>query len=337
MNSSNESRGGEVVVYEAPDGEVRVDVRLERETVWLTQQQLADLFGRERSVITKHVRNVFREGELESESVCAKFAHTAADGKTYQVDHYNLDVVISVGYRVKSLRGTQFRIWATRTLRDHLLRGYTLNERRLREKGLAEIEQAMSLLARTLIAHALVTDEGRAVLEVVQRYTRAWRWLLQYDESRLPEAPLRPVALKAGLTLAEARAVITRLRDHLAAWGETGSLFGQERGEALAGILGAIEQTFGGQPLYSSVQARAAHLLYFVIKDHPFGDGNKRIGTLLFLDYLRRNGLLLRADGSPVLADNAMVALALLVAESAPAQKDLMIRLILNLIGDDAP
>jgi prophage maintenance system killer protein len=333
MNSSNESRGGEVVVYEAPDGQVRFEVRLERETVWLSQQQMADLFGRERSVITKHVRNVFREGELESESVCAKFAHTAADGKTYHVDHYNLDVVISVGYRVKSLRGTQFRIWATRTLRDHLLRGYTLNERRLREKGLAEIEQAMSLLSRTLIAHALVTDEGRAVLEVVQHYTRTWRWLLQYDESRLPEAPLRPVALKAGLTLAEARAVITRLRDHLAARGETGSLFGQERGEALAGILGAIEQTFGGQPLYPSVQARAAHLLYFGIKDHPFGDGNKRIGTLLFLDYLRRNGLLLRADGSPVLADNAMVALALLVAESAPAQKDLMIRLILNLIG----
>jgi prophage maintenance system killer protein len=337
MSSSNESRGGEVVVYEAPDGEVRVEVRLERETVWLSLNQMVELFGRERSVITKHVRNVFREGELESEAVCAKFAHTASDGKTYQVDHYNLDVVISVGYRVKSSRGTQFRIWATRTLRDHLLRGYTLNERRLREKGLAEIEQAVSLLARTLIAHALVTDEGRAVLEVVQRYTRTWRWLLQYDESRLPEAPLQPVALKAGLTLAEARAVITRLRDHLAARGETGSLFGQERGEALAGILGAIEQTFGGQPLYPSVQARAAHLLYFVIKDHPFGDGNKRIGTLLFLDFLRRNGLLLRADGSPVLADNAMVALALLVAESAPAQKDLMIRLILNLIGDESP
>ena len=301
MNSSNESRGGEVVVYEAPDGQVRFEVRLERE------------------------------------AVVAKNATTAADGKAYQVEYFNLDAILSVGYRVNSKRGTQFRIWATRTLRDHLLRGYTLNERRLREKGLAEIEQAMSLLSRTLIAHALVTDEGRAVLEVVQRYTRTWRWLLQYDESRLPEAPLRAVALKAGLTLAEARAVITRLRDHLAAWGETGSLFGQERGEALAGILGAIEQTFGGQPLYPSVQALAAHLLYFVIKDHPFGDGNKRIGTLLFLDYLRRNGLLLRADGSPVLADNAMVALALLVAESAPAQKDLMIRLILNLIGDETP
>jgi prophage maintenance system killer protein len=337
MNSSNESRGGEVVVYEAPDGQVRFEVRLERETVWLSLNQMAELFGRDKSVISRHLRNVFESEELEREAVVAKNATTAADGKAYQVEYFNLDAILSVGYRVNSKRGTQFRIWATRTLRDHLLRGYTLNERRLREKGLAEIEQAVSLLSRTLIAHALVTDEGRAVLEVVQRYTRTWRWLLQYDESRLPEAPLRPAALKAGFTLAEARAVITRLRDHLAARGETGSLFGQERGEALAGILGAIEQTFGGQPLYPSVQSRAAHLLYFVIKDHPFGDGNKRIGTLLFLDYLRRNGLLLRADRSPVLADNAMVALALLVAESAPAQKDLMIRLILNLIGDEAP
>jgi prophage maintenance system killer protein len=337
MSSSNESCGGEIVVYEAPDGQVRVEVRLERETVWLSLNQMAELFGRDKSVISRHLRNVFESEELEREAVVAKNATTAADGKTYQVEYFNLDAILSVGYRVNSKRGTQFRIWATRTLRDHLLRGYTLNERRMREKGLAEIEQAVSLLSRTLIAHALVTDEGRAVLEVVQRYTRTWRWLLQYDESRLPEAPLRPVALKTGFTLAEARAVITRLRDHLAARGETGSLFGQERGEALAGILGAIEQTFGGQPLYPSVQSRAAHLLYFVIKDHPFGDGNKRIGTLLFLDYLRRNGLLLCADGSPVLADNAMVALALLVAESVPAHKDLMIRLILNLIGDEAP
>ena len=153
--------GGEVVLYEAPDGQIRLDVRLEQDTVWLTQAQMAELFGRERSVITKHVGSVFRERELEAKSVCANFAHTAEDGKTYQVDHYNLDVVISVGYRVKSKRGTQFRIWATRTLKDHLLRGYTLNEKRLREKGLGEIEQAVGLLARTLTQHALVTDEGR--------------------------------------------------------------------------------------------------------------------------------------------------------------------------------
>ncbi|MBM4118677.1 Fic/DOC family protein [bacterium] len=324
--------GGEVVVYQAPDGQVRVDVRLERETVWLTQQQMADLFGRERSVITKHVRNVFKEGELDEDSN-VHFLHIAGSDKP--VGLYSLDAIISVGYRIKSLRGTQFRIWATNTLREHLLRGYTLHERRLRERGLGEIEQAVGLLARTLTAHALVTDEGRAVLDVVQRYTRSWRLLLEYDEGRLAEAPARAVAPTAALSLDDARAAAASLRSDLARRGEAGSLFGQERGDGLAGILGAIEQTFGGEPLYPSAQVRAGHVLYFVIKDHPFSDGNKRIGTLLFLEYLRRNGLLLRPDGSPRLADNAMVALALLIAESDPAQKELMIRLVLNLLGDD--
>ncbi len=329
-----ESRG-EVTVYEAPDGTIRVEVRLERETVWLTQGQMAELFGRERSVITKHIGNVFREGELEPGAVRAKFAHTAEDGKAYQVDYFNLDAILSVGYRVNSKRGTQFRIWATQTLREHLLRGYTLNERRLRERGLGEIEQAVDLLARTLTTHALVTDEGQAVLEVVQQYTRAWRLLLEYDEERLAEAPDRPVAPTATLSLKDARAAVASLRGNLGGCAEAGALFGQERGDSLAGIVGAIEQTFGGQPLYPSAQARAAHLLYFVIKDHPFSDGNKRIGTLLFLEYLRRNGLLTRADGSPRLADNAMVALALLIAESDAAQKDLRLRLVLNLLGDE--
>jgi prophage maintenance system killer protein len=334
MTQSSINSGGEVVLYEAPDGQIRLDVRLEQDTVWLTQAQMAELFGRERSVITKHVGTVFRERELEAKSVCAIFAHTAEDGKTYQVDHYNLDVVISVGYRVKSKRGTQFRIWATRTLKDHLLRGYTLNEKRLRERGLGEIEQAVGLLARTLTQNALVTDEGRAVLEVVQQYTRAWKLLLEYDEGRLAETPIRPVKQVTGLSLDDARTVIVSLRASLADRGDASDLFGAERGDQLDGILGAIEQTFGGQPLYPTVQARAAHLLYFVIKDHPFSDGNKRVGTLLFLEYLRRNGMLTLTDGRPRLADNAMVALALLVAESEPAQKELMIRLILNLLED---
>jgi hypothetical protein len=259
-----ERSGGEVILYEAPDGEVRVDVRLERETVWLTQAQMTELFGRERSVITKHIRNIFKEGELEPASVRAKFAHTAEDGKTYHVDHFNLDAILSVGYRVNSKRGTQFRIWATRTLREHLLHGYTLNERRLRERGLGEIEQAVGLLARTLTTHALVTDEGRAVLDVVQRYTRAWRLLLEFDEGRLAQVPGQPVAPTAALPLDGALAATARLREDLAARGEAGTFFGQQRGDGLAGILGAIEQTFDGAPLYPSAQARAAHLLYFV-------------------------------------------------------------------------
>ena len=340
MSSPSALPGGEVVVYEAPGGDVRVEVRLERETVWLTLTQMAELFGRDKSVISRHLRNVFRSGELEREATVAKNATVQREGDrevTRDIESFNLDAIISAGYRVNSKRGTQFRIWATHTLREHLVRGYTLNERRLRERerGLAEIEQAVGLLARTLTSRELVSDEGRAVLEVVQQYTRAWRLLLEYDEERLAEAPARPVAPGEPLTLDDVQAAAATLREDLASRGQAGSLFGQERGDALAGILGAIEQTFGGEPLYPSAQVRAAHILYFVIKDHPFSDGNKRIGTLLFLEYLRRNGLLLRADGSPRLADNAMVALALLIAESEAGHKDLMIRLVLNLLGDE--
>lgn len=337
-NSSNAIPGGEVVVYQAPDGQVRVEVRLERETVWLSLNQLAELFGRDKSVISRHLRNVFESGELERAATVAKNATVQTEGGrgvVREIEFFNLDAILSVGYRVNSKRGTQFRIWATTTLRDHLLRGYTLNERRLRERGLSEIEQAVGLLARTLTTHALVTDEGRAVLDVVQRYTRSWRLLLEYDEERLAEVPGSAVVPTAALSLDDARAAAASLRDDLVGRGQAGALFGQERGDGLAGILGAIEQTFGGEPLYPSAQMRAAHILYFVIKDHPFGDGNKRIGTLLFLECLRRNALLLRADGIPRLADNAMVALALLIAESDPAQKDLMIRLVLNLLEDD--
>jgi prophage maintenance system killer protein len=304
-------------------------VRLEDETVWLTHQQMGQLFGRERSVVSKHVRSVFREGELEEKSN-VHFLHIAGSDKP--VGFYNLDVIIAVGYRVNSKRGTQFRIWATQTLREHLVRGFTLHERRLRERGLTEVEQAVSLLARTLTSNAMVTEEGRAVLDVVKHYGRAWRWLLEYDEGRLAEAPPRPQTPRTRLTLTEARVAVSRLREELTARGEAGSLFGQERGSALAAALGAIEQTFDGRALYPSAQARAANLLYFVIKDHPYGDGNKRIGALLFLEYLRRNELLTRSDGHPRLDDTAVVALALLIAESAPTQKEIMTRLVMTLL-----
>lgn len=321
--------GGEIVLYQPPGGKIQLDVRLERDTVWLTQAQMVDLFGRDQSVVSRHVRNVFAEGELPEESNMQKM-HIARSDKSVVL--YSLDAIISVGYRVKSKQGTQFRIWATQTLRDHLLRGYTLNEKRLRERGLNEVEQAIELLSNTLRNQALVTEQGRAVLDVVQRYTRAWRLLLEYDEDRLSSTPTNPISQSSGLSLKEARTAIQELRTSLVSRNESSDLLGRERGDQLEGILGAIEQTFDGEPLYPTAQARAAHLLYFVIKDHPFSDGNKRIGTLLFLEYLRRNQLLLRADGEPQLADNAMVALALLVAESDPRQKELMIRLVLNLL-----
>jgi len=325
----------QVILFQAADGQVTLDVRLEADTVWLSQAQMAELFGRERSVITRHVGNVFREGELPEKSN-VHFLHIA--GADRPVGFYNLDVIISVGYRVKSPRGTQFRIWATQVLRQHLIEGYTLHQRRLQERGLGDLQDALALMARTLSSRGLVSDEGQAVLEVVQRYSRAWRWLLAYDEDRLAPATAEPDGVPEALGLAEAQLAIDTLRRDLARCGEATPLFGQENRQALAGILGAIEQTFDGQPLYPTAQLRAAHLLYFVIKDHPFADGNKRIGTLLFLEFLRRNQLLLLPDGQPRIADNGMAALALLIAESAPQQKDLIIRLVMALLEDqDSP
>ncbi|MHB1391124.1 MAG: RhuM family protein [Thermoleophilia bacterium] len=331
MGSEKNNIENEIILYQSPDGEVQLDVHMEKETVWLTQAQMVELFGRDQSVISRHVRNVFKEGELHEKSNMQKM-HIAPSDKPTTL--YSLDAIISVGYRVKSLRGTQFRIWATRTLRDHLLRGYTLHEKRLRERGLGEIEQAMALLSRTLTRNELVSGEGLAAIEIVEQYTRAWKLLLQYDEDRLSDAPERPMKPSFDLSLAEANAAIIDLRAALSSRGEATDIFGQERADHLGAILGAVKQTFDGEPLYPTVQARAANLLYLVIKDHPFVDGNKRIGALLFLEYLRRNGLLFREDGSPRLANNAVVALALLVAESDSGQKDLMVRLILNLTAD---
>jgi prophage maintenance system killer protein/prophage antirepressor-like protein len=317
---------GEIILYQSEDGTSALDVHLKDETVWLTLNQMAELFGRDKSVISRHLLSVFRAGELVRNSVVAKNATTAADGKTYLVEYFNFDAIISVGYRVNSKRGTQFRIWATQVLKEHLVQGYTFNQRRLAEKGVAELKQAMALLATTLESHELVSDEGRAVLEVVSRFAGTWRLLLEYDEDRL-SVPTARHGAGPGLRLDEVRRAIAALKKELAARDEATDLFGQERAHGLAGILGAIEQSFAGQDLYPSVEEKAAHLLYFVIKDHPFSDGNKRIGSFLFILYLRQNGL-------AGFDNRALVALALLTATSEPGHKELLVRLIVNLIGD---
>ena len=332
---SQDSGRGEVVVYEAPDGAVRFDVRLEHETVWLTQRQMAELFGRDRSVVAKHVANVFAEAELDPAATCAHFARVRSEGRRTverRVDHYSLDVVISVGYRVKSRRGTQFRIWAGSVLREHLLRGFTLNERRLSRAGVDDLQQAVDLLARTLSTHGLVSDEGRALLDLVRDFSRSWSLLHEFDEGRLGPAPARPVAPRPLPDIGEVRGSIARLGDSLRARGEAGPLFGREAGDGLARILGALEQTAAGRRLYPSAQLRSAQLLYFLVKDHPFVDGNKRIGAFLFLDQLRRHGLLYAGDGRARLQDTALVALTLLLAESAPVQRELMVRLSLRML-----
>ena len=325
---------GEVVLYKTEDGKAALDVRLDGDTVWLSQKQMSELFDKNVRTVSEHLRNIFREGELKKSSVIRNFRITASDGKTYDTQLHNLDVIISVGYRVKSKRGTQFRIWATQTLKDHLVRGYTLNERRLRERGI-EMEQAVQLLSRTLTRHELVTEEGRGVLDVITRYAKSWLLLKEYDDNTL-SVPERRRPARVAIDYARARENINMLKARLVEKGEASSLFGQERTEQLVGILGAIEQTFDGDPLYPSIEEKAAHLLYFVIKDHPFADGNKRIGSFLFILFLRENGYLEDANGVPKINDNALVALALLTAESEPRNKELMIRLIMNLIATNA-
>ena len=321
---------GEIILYQSEDGHTSMDVHLKDETVWLTLNQMAELLDRDKSVISRHLGNVFQNGELAREAVVAKNATTASDGKTYQVDYYNLDAIISVGYRVNSKRGTQFRIWATTILKDHLVRGYSFYQRRLAEKGVKEVRQVLSLLADTLESHNLVSDEGLAVLEVVNRYSKTWQPLLQYDENNLPVLETKHVA-KSGLEIDNARQAIAALKKELTVRKEASEIFGRECGNALAGIIGAVQQTFGGKDLYPSVEEKAAHLLYFVIKDHPFTDGNKRIGSFLFLLFLKKNDLLDKKSFS----NKALVALALLTAASEPGQKELMIRLIVNLISEE--
>jgi prophage maintenance system killer protein len=320
----------QVQIFTSQDGSAQLEVALDQETVWLNQAQMCELFGRERSVITKHIRNVFNEGELDRDSVRAKFAHTARDGKKYLVDHYNLDVIISVGYRVKSQRGVQFRQWATRVLKDYLVQGYTLNQRRLAERGI-EFEQALDLLSRTLANQVLVSAEGEAVARVISDYARSWSLLQGYDEQQLAEIGIKQPDMRV-LLLDEALAAIAKLKQTLIAKGEATELFGQVRGEGLASALATIEQGFGDELFYPNVASRAAHLLYFVIKNHPLADGNKRCGSFLYLWYLRRNQALLAKPVEQLINDNTLVALALLVAESLPDQKTLMIRLIEHFI-----
>ncbi len=320
--------GGEVAVYESGDGEVRVDVRFDHETVWLTQRQMAEVFDTTPENVLMHLRNIFASGELEADTTTKEFLAVRTEGRRRvrrRLKHYDLDAIVSVGYRVNSRRGVRFRQWATRTLRDHLVSGYTVNEHRLAERGLREARETLDLLGRTLRDQALVDDAGQAVLEIVTAYADTWCLLLEYDEERLPMPPGTGPSVGV-LDHARANSAIAEFKRELIARNEASPLFGNPRGEALAAILGSIDQTMFGKPLYQSREEKAAHLLYFLVKDHPFTDGNKRIGSLLFLLYLQQEGV------DHQLNPQALTALTLLIAESAPAGKNLVIRLIVNLL-----
>ena len=310
-------------------GEQPVEVRLEGETVWLSQGQMAALFATSTDNISLHLKNIFSDKELDERSTTEDFSVVRQEGARQvkrRLKHYNLDAIISVGYRVSSARATQFRIWATGVLRQHLVDGYSLNQRRLQERGI-EFEQVVSLLARTLDSRQLVNDEGRAVLQVIGDYARSWSLLQGYDEQSLIGQRATQQGMRA-LDLDAVLAAIAQLKAELIAKGEATELFGQLRGDGLASSIATIEQGFGEELFYPNVASRAAHLLYFVIKNHPLADGNKRTGSFLFLWYLRLNQHLLARPVERLINDNTLVALALLVAESLPEQKDLMVKLV---------
>ncbi len=318
----------DVVIFQTDNGQTDLQVHLEQETVWLTQKQMSKLFNKDVRTVNEHLKNIFKEGELEESAVIRKFRITAADGKSYNTAHYNLDVIISVGYRVKSIQGTRFRQWATRILRQHIVAGYTVNEQRLREEAarLKEMQQAVELLIRTLAGQELVDDTGREVLQVINDYAYALATLDHYDHGSLVvEATSGPASFV--LEYDEAIALVQSMK------GDFEGLFGQEKDQGFKSALGAINQTFDGKDVYPSIEEKAANLLYFIVKNHAFTDGNKRIAAAIFIYFLAANNILYRSDGSKRLADNALVALTLLIAESRPEEKEIIVKVIVNLIN----
>ena len=327
LNLTSES-DRKVIFYENPEGEICLEVRIDEETVWLTRQQMAKLFGRDPSVINRHIRNVFHEGELDKGATSAKYAWVQVEGRrkvVRKVDHYNLDVIISVGYRVKSLQGTHFRIWATRSLRNLLVRGYTLHEQILIRRGFEEARAALEVLSSTIREQELGDKTSQYAVDLIKKYSKTWQALWEYDEDK-PIASPHTKSVTEALDYSAIKKVIDIFRQDLATKSEASSLFGIERENALKAIIGNIEQTIFGKSLYRSREEKAANLLYLTVKDHPFIDGNKRIGALLFMLYLKQEKI------SHQLCPDALIATTLLVAESPATRKESMIRIIMKML-----
>lgn len=329
---------GEVLIYESADQQTQVEVKLEADTVWLTQKQMGELFQTTPQNITVHLKNIYEEGELEEPATCKEYLQVQTEGSrqvTRQVKFYNLDVIISVGYRVNSKRGTQFRIWATQRLKDYLVQGYALNEKRLKQlaQNMRELEQTVQLIRETGQSEALLAHEARGLLDIITHYTQSFVLLNQFDSQELSVSAVNE-NITYEIEYAEAVSAITELKMQLIAQKEATELFGNQKDHSFQGILGNIVQTFDGEYLYRSIEEQAANLLYLTIKNHPFNDGNKRIGAFLFIWFLEKNKHRFKKSGELKINDNALVALALLVAQSNPADKELMIRLVINLINN---
>ena len=321
----------EIIIYQTEDGQTQIDVRMENETVWLTQAQMAELFNTDRTSIVRHINNIYKVEELDREATCAKIAQVQIEGSrsvTRTIPYFNLDMIISVGYRVNSKRGVQFRQWANRVLKQYLVKGYAVNERRVQEHY-TELRQLVQILGRTISSQEqLSKQENQDLLDVVVDYTYALDTLDNYDYERLiidrttSEEPFHA-------TYEGAMKEVDRLREKFGGsrW------FGNEKDDSFKSSIGQIYQTFGGEELYPSVEEKAAMLLYLVTKNHSFSDGNKRIAATLFLWFLNGNRILYRPDGTKRLADNTLVAITLMIAESKTEEKDVMVKVVVNLIN----
>tara|TARA_R110002126_G_scaffold17798_1_gene68831 strand:+ start:18326 stop:19312 length:987 start_codon:yes stop_codon:yes gene_type:complete len=323
-----------ILIYETKDGQIRTEVTLNNDSVWMSQIQLSELFGTKRPAITKHLTQIFKDQELSENSVCSILERTAADGKCYKTKFYNLDAIIAVGYRVNSKKATQFRVWASKVLKEYLLQGYALDQERLNKQKhqLQELQKTINLFQEAQ-SKRLSQSEATGLLSVLTDYAHSFVLLNQYDTGNFPEGGLN-TNITVEITVVEAMAAVHDLKQNLMAQQEATELFGRPKDQGFAGILGNIVQSFGDEYLYPSIEEQAAHLLYFIIKNHPFTDGNKRIGAFMFVWFLQRNQHHLKATGDSKINDNALVAIALLVAQSDPAQKDTMTKLIVNLIKD---
>ena len=319
---------GKIVIYQTKDGKTSIDVKLENETVWLTQAQMADLFQKDRTVIGRHINNVYREGELERDITCAKFAHMGSDNdQQYKTAVYNLDVIISVGYRVKSQRGTQFRIWANKILKDYLIKGYAINQQ-VKAAQLADLKSTVRLLSNVIEHKQLTLDEANGLLRVITDYTYGLDTLDKYDYQQLEVDSTTPTE-EFRATYEEAMEAIHLLQEKFG----SSDLFGNEKDQSFKSSINTIYQTFGGEELYPSIEEKAAMLFYLVVKNHSFSDGNKRIAAFLFLWFLEKNGILYKSDGSKLIGNNTLVALTLMIAESRTEEKDVMVKVVINLIN----
>lgn len=330
MKDSNQ-----IEIYKLAEGEIIFNVDVEQDTIWATQNQIAELFNTTKQNISLHLNNCFREGELDKNSVVKESLTTATDGKNYRVKYYNLDAIISVGYRVNSKKATDFRVWSTKVLHNYLTKGVAINERRLKSidsKRLKEVENMMGVVRRLITRQALDAGEANGVLEVISKYSTSFKTLQEYDDGYIDLSGINAKNPKKEkkLTPDFCTEVIEGLKKSV----NGSDLFGKPRNDAFKGSIESIYQSYNGEDLYKTTSEKAAHLLYFIIKDHPFYDGNKRIGSLLFIVFLTMNGENLTKNGETKISDRALTALALLIAESNPSEKELITSLVRKLLED---